>query len=133
MPADIALEKGLPHNLEAERCVLGAIILDNALVNQGKIPPAHAETILQLLHSFGPTELASPETYDVLIEYLNHDVLGIRGLAHWHLERLVPSGKKIKYNPLGTPDERSKAQVEWRKLLPSGELPPKATRQQNIP
>jgi replicative DNA helicase len=34
MPADTALEKGLPHNLEAERCVLGAIILDNALVNQ---------------------------------------------------------------------------------------------------
>ena len=34
MPADIALEKGLPHNIEAERCVLGAIILDNALINQ---------------------------------------------------------------------------------------------------
>jgi replicative DNA helicase len=34
MPADITLEKGLPHNIEAERCVLGAIILDNALVNQ---------------------------------------------------------------------------------------------------
>ncbi len=34
MPADASLEKGLPHNLEAERCVLGAIILDNALVNQ---------------------------------------------------------------------------------------------------
>jgi replicative DNA helicase len=34
MPADLALEKGLPHNLEAERCVLGAIILDNSLVNQ---------------------------------------------------------------------------------------------------
>ena len=34
MPADITLEKGLPHNIEAERCVLGAIILDNALINQ---------------------------------------------------------------------------------------------------
>jgi replicative DNA helicase len=34
MPADITLEKGLPHNLEAERCVLGAVILDNALINQ---------------------------------------------------------------------------------------------------
>jgi replicative DNA helicase len=34
MPADVSLEKGLPHNLEAERCVLGAIILDNALINQ---------------------------------------------------------------------------------------------------
>ena len=34
MPADITLEKGLPQNLEAERCVLGAILLDNELVNQ---------------------------------------------------------------------------------------------------
>ena len=34
MPADITLEKGLPQNLEAERCVLGAILLDNQLVNQ---------------------------------------------------------------------------------------------------
>ncbi len=34
MPADITLEKELPRNIEAERCVLGAILLDNQLVNQ---------------------------------------------------------------------------------------------------
>ncbi len=34
MAADISLEKGLPHNLDAERCVLGAIILDNSLIDQ---------------------------------------------------------------------------------------------------
>lgn len=34
MPADVTLEKGLPHNLEAERSILGAILLDNALLNQ---------------------------------------------------------------------------------------------------
>ncbi len=34
MPSDVTLEKGLPHNLEAERCVLGVIILDNALLSQ---------------------------------------------------------------------------------------------------
>ena len=34
MPSDLSLEKGLPHNLEAERSVLGAIILDNALVGE---------------------------------------------------------------------------------------------------
>jgi replicative DNA helicase len=34
MPADVTLEKGLPHNLEAERSVLGAIMLDNGLLNQ---------------------------------------------------------------------------------------------------
>lgn len=34
MPADALPEKGLPRNIEAERCVLGAILLDNQLVNQ---------------------------------------------------------------------------------------------------
>ncbi len=34
MAADISLEKGLPHNLDAERCVLGAILLDNSLIDQ---------------------------------------------------------------------------------------------------
>ncbi len=34
MPADITLEKGLPHNLEVERSVLGAILLDNGLINE---------------------------------------------------------------------------------------------------
>jgi replicative DNA helicase len=34
MAVDVSIEKGLPHNLEAERSVLGAVILDNALLNQ---------------------------------------------------------------------------------------------------
>jgi replicative DNA helicase len=34
MPTDITLEKGLPHNLEAERCVLGSILLDNPLIGE---------------------------------------------------------------------------------------------------
>lgn len=33
MPADATLEKTLPHNLEAERSVLGAILLDETLYN----------------------------------------------------------------------------------------------------
>ncbi len=34
MPAEAAIEKGLPRNIEAERCVLGAVLLDNHLINQ---------------------------------------------------------------------------------------------------
>lgn len=34
MPADTLPERRLPQNVEAERCVLGAILLDNQLVNQ---------------------------------------------------------------------------------------------------
>ena len=34
MQTDVTVEKGLPHSLEAERAVLGAILLDNALFDQ---------------------------------------------------------------------------------------------------
>jgi replicative DNA helicase len=33
MPADATLEKPLPNNLDAERSVLGAILLDNNALN----------------------------------------------------------------------------------------------------
>ncbi|MFY9223408.1 MAG: replicative DNA helicase [Blastocatellia bacterium] len=33
-PKDLTLERPLPHNLEAERAVLGAVLLDNSLCNQ---------------------------------------------------------------------------------------------------
>lgn len=33
MPTDVTLDKSLPHNLDAERCVLGAVVLDNAALN----------------------------------------------------------------------------------------------------
>jgi hypothetical protein len=61
--------------------------------------PAQAETVLQMLHGFGDADLAVPETYQMLITYLDHEKLGIRGLAHWHLVRLVPAGRKIAYDP----------------------------------
>ncbi len=32
MPADVTLEKTLPHNLEAERSILGAILLDDKAI-----------------------------------------------------------------------------------------------------
>ena len=35
MPVDTTLEKPLPNNLDAERSVLGAILLDNNALNAG--------------------------------------------------------------------------------------------------
>jgi hypothetical protein len=102
------------------------------LVERRKIPPAQAETILQLLHSFGDTDLAQPELYKMLVKYLDHEAFGIRGLAHWHLVRLVPAGKKFAFNALDPKPERDKARDEWKKLiegmLARGELPPKSSR-----
>ena len=56
---------------------------------------AQAEAILQLLFGFSAEDLARPETYAVLIDYLVHEKPAIRNLAAWHLIRLVPQGKAI--------------------------------------
>jgi hypothetical protein len=100
--------------------------LYEALIKVSKATPVQAETILQLLHSFGNGAIARPETYETLIELLDHDLLTVRGLAHWHLSRLVPEGRKFGYHPLDSKDKRDKAIAEWQKLIPPGKLPPKA-------
>jgi uncharacterized protein (TIGR03000 family) len=96
------------------------------MIATGKYTPAQAAIVLNLLHSFGDDDLAQPETYEVLINYLENDNLAIRGLAAWHLSRLVPAGKKIGYNPLAAKEERERAVKEWRNLIPEGKMPPKA-------
>jgi hypothetical protein len=108
-------------------------ILYQRLVEVNKYKPVHAETIMQLLHSYGDDQLARPETYQTLIDYLDHEVLPIRALAHWHLVRLAPAGKKIAYNPRGRKEEREQAVEEWRKLIPSGEVPSRAKTQEKKP
>jgi hypothetical protein len=99
--------------------------LFQAMLKEGKFTEKQAGTVMQLLHSFGEDDLAQPETYDVLVMYLNHEKLAIRGLAHWHLVRMVPEGKKIAYSPLDPKEKREKAIEEWKKLLPEGKLPSK--------
>ncbi len=83
-----------------------------------------AKTILQLLFGFSSEDLAQPETYEVLLDYLVHEKPAIRTLAAWHLVRLVPQGKAIAYKPDGTREDAEKACAEWKKLIPSGQLPP---------
>jgi hypothetical protein len=98
-------------------------LLYKTLVEVRHYSPVHAETVLQLLHSFSDADLARPETYQTLIDYLDHDQLGIRGLAYWHLVRLVPAGKELGYDPLGPKDAREAAIQKWRKLVPPGKVP----------
>src|SRR5438445_5536026 len=99
--------------------------LYKGLIEVAKYPPAEAAIVLNLLHSFGDHDLANPETYESLIDFMESDRLAIRGLAHWHLYRLVPAGQKIDYDPLAPKEQRDRAVEEWRKLIPSGQLPPK--------
>jgi len=100
-------------------------ILYKKLIEVRKLSPVHAATVLQLLHSFGDVDLAQPETYQTLIDYLDHRELPIRALAYWHLSRLVPAGKKFGYQPQASKEEREAAIRQWRALLPAGKLPPR--------
>ena len=88
------------------------------------LAPAQAETIMQLLHGLGEEDLEQPETYQALIRLLGSDRLAVRGLAHWHLYRLVPAGRKIGYDPLAAPERRAAALKRWQELIPPGKLPP---------
>ncbi len=103
-------------------------IIYQLLLDKRNIPLAQAQGIMQLLHSFDDTALAQPELYKMLVKFLDHDRLGIRGLAHWHLSRLVPAGKKFGFNPLDPKEKRDKAREQWKKLIDDmiakGQLPP---------
>jgi len=96
------------------RCPGQDQILYKGLIEIAKYQPVHAETVVQLLHSFGEADLASPETYQTLIDYLDHQHLAIRELAYWHLYRLVPAGRQIGYNPLDNNEAREAAIQKWR-------------------
>jgi hypothetical protein len=98
-------------------------ILYNGLIDKAHYKPVQAETVLQLLHSFGDEQLARPETYQSLIDYLDHDLLAIRCLAYWHLYRLAPAGRDLGYNPVDAKQTRDAAVEKWRKLIPPGQLP----------
>lgn len=102
-------------------------ILYQGMLARRKWTKVEAETALQLLHSFSEEEVQSPELYETLIDLLDHDNLALRGLAHWHLYRLVPAGEKIEHHPTDPKEKREEAKKAWQKLIPRGKLPPKAT------
>ena len=86
-------------------------------------PAVQAQTVLQLLFGFTPDDLREPETFEVLIEYLRHDRPAIRILAEWHLNRIVPQGKAIPFQPDADAETREKTYLAWKKLIPNGKLP----------
>jgi hypothetical protein len=116
------------HGVRALRQWIGRAPGQDQLLYQGFIQRAKfdrvdAETVVQLLHSFGEDELKRPEVYQMLIDYLDHEKLAVRGLAYWHLSRLVPQGKAFGYNPSDPKAKREAAIAKWRKLIPEGTVP----------
>jgi hypothetical protein len=102
------------------------VVLFKHLVEARGFTPAQAETVVRLLHGFTAEDQARPETYEVLIEYLQNEQAGVRGLAAWHLARLAPAGKGIAYRPAATKAECEPAYRAWKALVPPGQLPPTA-------
>jgi hypothetical protein len=120
---DVRLEAidALRHWMGRGRDTIGDLFYH--LRDKKKFSPAHATITIQLLHSFSQRQLSRPETYSLLIAYLTHPRLAIRELADWHLRRLVSEGPKYKYDPAGSEQQLKKAQAEWKKIIPEGQLP----------
>ena len=93
------------------------------LTARGGFTPARAALVVRLLNGFSPAELRRPETYEVLVEYLRHDTPAVRGLAAWHLIRLVPGGKAVGVRPNGSKADADAAYKRFRELVPPGKLP----------
>jgi hypothetical protein len=91
--------------------------LYHGLIEQEKVPPARAAALLYYLHTPGPAQLARPEIYQALVGYLDHKEPFVRGLAYWHLYRLVPAGREFGYNPLTSKEAREPAVEKWKQLV----------------
>ena len=73
------------------------------------MPPARPPACSTCCTASADEDLAQPETYQVLINYLGSERVSLRELAYWHLERLVPGGAKIGYEPLAPKEKRDAA------------------------
>jgi hypothetical protein len=88
-----------------------------------KFSRGQAAIAMELLFGFSPAQLAQPETYALLIEYLKHRRVAIRELAHRQLVLLVPDGRSIPYDAAGNAKQLDKAYAAWKQRIPDGEVP----------
>src|SRR5262249_4613439 len=73
-----------------------------------------SKTVLGLLHGFSEEDLASPETYEVLLAYLRHEKLAVRELAHFYLRFLIKEGAQIGYDPADETAQREAGAAAYR-------------------
>jgi hypothetical protein len=87
--------------------------------------PEEAQSLIQLLHPPTDEEESDPKLYDRLITNLKHPQLAVREVAAGLLYDLVGKpAEDIDYNPAGASQDLDQAYGQWRKLVPSGKLPP---------
>ena len=101
-------------------------MLYQGMIDAKVFTPLEAETTLELLHDFGDDDLARPVTYQMLINLLGSDKRFIRGLAYWHLSRLVPEGEKFGYDPFGPQGGAGRRREEVEGVHPRRQAAPAA-------
>jgi hypothetical protein len=100
--------------------------LYRTFIEKRAYPKEKAAILMRLLHDVSESEARKRETFETLIDYLNHENLSIRELAFWHLAHLVPEGANtIPYDATSDPDKRQAAVQQWKKLVAAGKIPPK--------
>jgi hypothetical protein len=85
--------------------------------------PAHAHTVMQLLHGFSQEQWEDPATRAAVADYLNHDKLLIRHLTYLLLMELEPGGATISYRPTADVGQRERGAEEWRRFLMGNRTP----------
>lgn len=79
-----------------------------------------------LLYTFSVEQLSDPNTWEMLIARLDHPNLAVRELADAQLALLLPEWhRSIPYDPAGETDQREVAVAMWKRIIPSGQLPPR--------
>jgi len=101
-----------------------SIRLHTHLMKNEGFTATQAKNFIYLLKGLEKEKSRQPETYDLLIQALNHTKMPTRELARWHLVRMAPVGKEIVYDAGAAEPARLQAIAAWRRLVPEGELPP---------
>lgn len=76
-----------------------------------------AEAFIDLLDGFTEEQKQQTSTFQYLLKQLSNPRTPIRGLAIWHLNRLVPEGQKIGYDPTDEEAARESAVKKWKDKL----------------
>jgi hypothetical protein len=82
-----------------------------------QFPARQAAIIVRLLRGFSAGDQTRPETWQTLVNYLQHENLAVRELAVWTLSGLVPKAKNIPYDAAAGADDRRRGQEEWLRLI----------------
>lgn len=97
--------------------------LEKGLTEKAGLKQVQAKNFIHLLIGFDDEERSEPDTYELLINGLEHPLQAIRAMSHWHLVRLVPAGKSIEFDVAAPPMIRQAGVAKWKELIPAGKLP----------